>query len=84
VIAQAAVRNRRAGACTATHLVLDEFEDGRIFRETDEAEADRETVIQDIVSGQYKKPVRVISFNTSSLQKNWKIERWLPGILRDF
>jgi hypothetical protein len=40
---------------TATYLVLDEFPDGRIFRETDEAEADRDTVIQDIVSGQYKK-----------------------------
>jgi hypothetical protein len=38
----------------ATYVVLDEFEDGRIFRETDEAEADRETFIQDIVSGQYK------------------------------
>ncbi len=37
-----------------TYLVLDEFPDGRIFRETDEAEADRETVVQDIVSGQYK------------------------------
>ncbi len=29
------------------------------------AEADRETVIQDIVSGQYKKPLRVIAFNTA-------------------
>ncbi len=49
----------------ATYLVLDEFPDGRIFRETDEAEADRDTVVQDIVSGQYKKPVRVIAFNTA-------------------
>ncbi len=52
----------------ATYLVLDEFPDGRIFRETDEAEADRETVVQDIVSGQYKKPVRVIAFN---IAKGW-------------
>jgi hypothetical protein len=49
----------------ATYLVLDAFPDGRIFRETDEAEANRDTVIQDIVSGQYKKPVRVIAFNTA-------------------
>ncbi len=49
----------------ATYLVLDEFPEGRIFRETDEAEANRDTVIQDIVSGQYKKPVRVIAFNTA-------------------
>jgi hypothetical protein len=45
--------------------VLDEFPDGRVFRETDEAEATRETVIEDIVTGQYKKPVRVIAFNTA-------------------
>ncbi len=46
----------------------------RIFRETDEAE-DRETVIQDIVSGQYKKPVRVISFNTT--------EGWARDVTQD-
>jgi hypothetical protein len=49
----------------ATYLVLDEFPDGRIFRETDEAEANRDTVIQDIFNGQYKKPVRVVAFNTA-------------------
>ncbi len=43
----------------ATYLVLDEFPSGRVYRETNEAEADREAVIQDIVSGQYNKPVRV-------------------------
>ncbi len=59
----------------ATYLVLDEFPDGRIFRETDEAEADRETVIQDIVSGQYKKPVRVIAFNTA--------EGWARDVTQD-
>ncbi len=50
---------------TATYLVLDEFPDARIFRETDAAEAYRETVIEDIISGQYKKPIRVIAFNTA-------------------
>ncbi len=49
----------------AIYLVLDEFPDGRIFRETDEADAGRETVIADVVSGQYKKPVRVIAFNAA-------------------
>jgi hypothetical protein len=28
-------------------------------------EADSETVIADIISGQYKKPVRVVAFNTA-------------------
>ncbi len=59
----------------ATYLVLDEFPDGRIFRETDEAEADRETVVQDIVSGQYKKPVCVIAFNTA--------EGWSRDVTQD-
>ncbi len=58
-----------------TYLVLDDFPDGRIFRETDEAEANRETVIQDIVSGQYKKPVRVISFNAA--------EGWARDVTED-
>ncbi len=49
----------------ATYLVLDQSEDGHIFCETYEAEANRETVIQDIVSGKYKKPVCVIAFNAA-------------------
>ncbi len=59
----------------ATCLVLDEFPDGRIFRGTDEADAGRETVIEDIVSGQYKKPVRVIAFNTA--------EGWARDVTQD-
>jgi hypothetical protein len=55
--------------------VLDEFEDGRIYRETDEAEADRDTVTADIVSGQYKKPARVIAFNTA--------EGWARDVTQD-
>jgi hypothetical protein len=41
------------------------FQTGASSAETDEADADRETVIADIISGQYKKPVRVIAFNTA-------------------
>ncbi len=59
----------------ATYLVLDEFPDGRIFRETNEAGADRQTVIEDISSGQYKKPVRVIAFNTA--------EGWARDVTKD-
>ena len=38
---------------------------GRSFRETDAAKADRETTLQDLYSGQFNDPVRVIAFNTS-------------------
>ncbi len=58
-----------------TYLVLDELENRRIFRETDAAEADRETAIQDIVTGQYKKAVCVIAFNTA--------EGWARDVTHD-
>jgi hypothetical protein len=46
--------------------VLDDFGAlGRSWRETDEQGADRETVIRDLLSGHYSKPVRIIAFNTA-------------------
>lgn len=48
------------------HLVLDDFGAiGRAWRETDEAEIDRETVIVSLLDGQYINPVWVIAFNTA-------------------
>ncbi len=48
------------------YLVLDDFGAlGRSWRETDEAEVDRETVIISLLDGQYSSPVRVIAFNTA-------------------
>jgi hypothetical protein len=38
---------------------------GRAYVETDEAEADEATIIENILSGQYSHPLRVIAFNTS-------------------
>jgi hypothetical protein len=38
---------------------------GIAFAETDVAEADLETTINDLVSGQHKEPVRVVAFNTA-------------------
>ncbi|MBV8630117.1 MAG: hypothetical protein JOZ83_04280 [Silvibacterium sp.] len=49
-----------------TYLVLDDL--GRIgcsWRETDVESADRETLIRDLVEGQYSKPVRIVAFNTA-------------------
>jgi len=51
------------------YLVLDDFgERGRSWREIDEERTDRETVIRDLLEGQYSDPVRVVAFNTT--------ERW--------
>jgi hypothetical protein len=38
---------------------------GPTFAETDLGEADLETTISDLMSGQYGDPVRVVAFNTS-------------------
>jgi hypothetical protein len=38
------------------------------WHETDEERTDRETVITDLLEGQYKDPIRVVAFNTA--------ERW--------
>lgn len=49
------------------YIVEDDFGPklGRSFRETDSAKCDRETTLQDLASGQYNDPIRVIAFDTS-------------------
>ena len=48
------------------HIVLNDFgELGRAYVETDEAEADETTIIENILSGQYSCPLQVVAFNTS-------------------
>jgi hypothetical protein len=48
------------------YLVLDDFgEIGRAYRETDEARADFKSVIEDLRTGQFSRPVRVVAFNTA-------------------
>ena len=48
------------------HIVLNDFGPlGRAYIETDEAEADEATIIENILTGQYSHPVRVIAFNTT-------------------
>jgi hypothetical protein len=49
-----------------TYLVLDDFGRlGRAWRETDEYATDRETMIRDLVEGEFKNPVRTVTFNTA-------------------
>jgi hypothetical protein len=50
----------------SVYIVLDDFgQAGRAYRETDEAEADLENVIDNMMTGQYRDPLRVVGFNTS-------------------
>jgi hypothetical protein len=47
-------------------LVVDDFgKHGRAWRETDVEETDLETVVTDMLEGQYSDPVRVVGFNTA-------------------
>jgi hypothetical protein len=48
------------------YLVVDDFgRHGRAWRETDVENTDLETVITDMLDGQYNSPVRVVGFNTA-------------------
>lgn len=48
------------------YLVLDDLGPfGRVWRETDAKKTDLETVIRDLLSGQYGDPVRIVCFNTA-------------------
>jgi hypothetical protein len=46
------------------YLVVDDLgRHGRVWREADFEATDLETVIQDLMTGQYSTPIRVVSFN---------------------
>jgi hypothetical protein len=58
------------------YLVADDFgKIGRAWREADYETADFETVIQDLLTGEYKNPIRVVAFNTA--------ERWSEDVSED-
>ena len=55
-----------SGHDQTVYLVINIFGNlGTAFPETDVSEADLETVISDLMSGQYSDPVRVVAFNTA-------------------
>jgi hypothetical protein len=46
------------------YIVLDDFSElGRAYLETDEAHAERETIVSNLLGGEYRKPFR-FAFNT--------------------
>ena len=64
------------GADQDTYLVLEDF--GRMgcsWRETDADNADRETLIRDLVEGVYWHPVRIVAFNSA--------EGWSRDVTKD-
>jgi hypothetical protein len=88
------------GGEPSVYLVMDDLGGrlGRIWREVKAEATDYETVIRDLLSGQYSNPVRVVSFNTSEgwsrdvsrevaedLQQRCTIEmREFPDSLQEF
>ena len=50
-----------------TYIVLDDFGGrvGRAWRETDVEATSRDSLLRDLVSGQYSRPVRIVAFNTA-------------------
>ena len=61
----------------AVYIVVDDYGQqlGRAYAETDEAKADEKTVVNDIISGKYSNPVRVVAFNT--------VEGWSRDVTED-
>ena len=58
------------------HVVLDDFGPlGRAYVETDEVDADEETIIENILTGQYSHPLRVVAFNAA--------EGWARDVTED-
>jgi hypothetical protein len=58
------------------YLVVDDFAGrGRAWRGTDVEETDLETVVADLLSGQYNDPIRVVAFNT--------VEKWSEDVSDD-
>jgi hypothetical protein len=61
------------GADQAVYLIVDRLDEiGSACRETETERSDLETVIADLMSGQFNDPVRVVAFNT--------LEHWLQNI----
>jgi hypothetical protein len=51
---------------STVYLVLEDFgKFGRAYRETSEDGADLESVIENMLTGQFDKPLRVVAFNTA-------------------
>jgi hypothetical protein len=61
------------GADQTVYLVVDRLgSTGTIYRETEVEKADLETIIADLISGQFSNPIRIVAFNT--------VEHWSEDV----
>jgi hypothetical protein len=63
------------GADQTVYLVIDRFNSGSVYRETEIERSDLEAIIGDLLSGQFNDPVRVVAFNT--------LEHWSEDVSAD-
>lgn len=63
------------GADETAYLVVDSFSNGTVYRETEIERADLDTIVGDLLSGQYNSPVRIVAFNT--------LEHWSEDVSSD-
>jgi hypothetical protein len=65
------------GADRTVYLVVDRFGalGGGVYRETEVEQTDVETVITDLISGQFNDPIRVVAFNT--------LEHWSEDVSQE-
>ena len=59
------------------YLVPEDFGSlGQAYRETDPGQADRQTVLSNLLSGEYRRPLRIVAFNTT--------EGWARDVTAEF
>jgi hypothetical protein len=64
------------GADQTVYFVIDRFgKFSSVYRETEVERTDLETVITDLMSGQFNDPIRVVAFNT--------LEHWTEDVSND-
>ena len=64
------------GADQTSYLVVDRLgRQGGVYRETEVERADLETIVADLLAGQFNDPIRVTAFNT--------LEHWSNDISRE-
>jgi hypothetical protein len=63
------------GADKTVFVVVDRLKSGTVFLESEIERADLDTVIDDLISGRFNDPVRIVAFNT--------LEHWSDDVSTD-
>jgi hypothetical protein len=59
-------------ADVTVYLVIDRFRTGAVYRETEVEQTDLETIVSDLLTGQFNDPIRIAAFNT--------LEHWAADV----